>query len=361
MWPVSDLFLKALLAAPQFVAKVTVTVPGGSPVEVQLESGQLTVDSSQNIRRQCNLTVQGDSDTYDLIMTPGSILDISAGVRYSSATELVPVFHGEVTGGTQDLGAGTVAITGGDMMVRLARNAFTTVYPAVANSTRVATISAAVTAAIPGTIILNTSSDTGTVGTATSWASQQSPVNIISDLTKDGGTEGFFRPDGAFVIRDRPVLDSPPVWTLSRTLKTAQRARPTGSLVNAVVVTPGAADGSQTWPAQVIELTDTSSPLHKSKIGVSPYFWSSPTAETVTDALIAGRALLTQLVGASTTLALGSVTNPALEGGDVMTVIAPGLGQEPAQSFRHFVDAYTLDFTTGSMSLGTRTAQVASA
>jgi hypothetical protein len=357
VWAVTSTFLQTIQTAPSFTQQATFTPPGGTPITVPIEEGSVSLASTQNTRRTCDLTVTGGSDVYQAIMAPGTILDLTMGLQYASSSELVPVFHGELTEGDQDLGAGTIALQGGDMAVRLARSKFLNAW-SPSNYDRVEAIATAVRAAVPGTVVLNLSTDTGTVGKGTSWASQASPLDVIGDLTKDGGTEAFFRPDGVFVIRDLPVVDSSPVWTLSRTLTAAARERPLDSLYNAVVVTPAATDGSQKWPQQVVELTDTSHPLHKSKIGFAPYFWSSPTIVSQGEARTAASAMLSRITGATQTLNLGSVSNPALDGGDVITVLAPPLGQEPAQSFRHFIDSFSLDLPSGAMTLATRSTQV---
>lgn len=357
MWVVSTEFLEAIVTAPQYVVSATFTQPDGTHGPLTIQSGTVKVDSTQNIRRTCDLVVLGGSAFYQQLMTPGTVLDLACGVSMGGVRELVPVFHGEVTDGKQDLGGYSISLSGGDMAVRLARNRFATAFTP-GNVTRVAAIRAALQSSMPGATLVDLSSDRGVITAATSWASQASPVDVFSDLSKDGGTEVFQRPDGVWVLRDRPVIDSGTVWTLQRSLKTASRERPLDALYNAVVVTPSASDGSQTWTQQVVELTDATHPLHKSKIGFSPYFWSSPTAGSAAAAVAAGQSILSRITGATQTLDLSLVANPALEGGDVVTVIAPAVGQEHAQAFRHFIDGFSFDLATGSMTASTRSTQV---
>ena len=129
-------------------------------------------------------------------------------------------------------------------------------------------------------------------------------------------------------------------------------------LYNTVVVRPSTTDGSQTWTQQVVQITDTTNPRHPDKIGVVPYFWSSPTIQNAGQAITAAYTILFRVLGTTETLDLGLISNPALDGNDVIRVITPQVNQDPADIFQHFVDTFTLDLVTGSMSLGTRSQAV---
>lgn len=359
MWAVSSQFLEGIVTAPQFVVAASFTPPGGTATALTVESGSVKVDSTQNIRRTCDLVVTGGSTLYQQLMAPGTIIDVRSGVSMGGVQELVPVFHGEITDGKQDLGGFSISLSGGDTAVRLTRNRFASAFTP-GNVSRVTAMRLALQTSMPSATLLDLSTDRGAITAATSWASQASPLDVFSDLSKDGGTEVFQRPDGQWVVRDRPVIDSGSVWTLQRSLKTASRERPLDALYNAVVVTPSASDGSQTWTQQVVELTDTTHPLHKSKIGFSPYFWSSPTAGSAAAAIAAAQSILSRIAGATQTLSLDLVANPALEAGDVLTVIAPAVGVEQAQAFRHFIDGFSFELSAATSSASTRSTQVVS-
>lgn len=359
MWPVTPQFLASLTAAPLLQTVFTYTVPGGQPVTCDVESGSITVDSSQVVRRQGQVTITGDVSTYQAVSTPGTIVDIQHGVRYGNITETVPVFHGEITTPAQDLGGATVALTLGDMSNRLGAEQFITPYSPVLNTLRTTAIANLVTAAIPGIQIVNTCSDSGFLSGNLSWQTSQSPTDVITALAKDAGAEAFFLPDGSYLIRDRPVLNSSPVWT-TRQAVSATRTRPTDQMFNTVVVQPGTSDGTQKWTQQVVSITDTTSPLYFSKIGVRPYIYQDNSSLSTAQAVIGAQAILSQFEGTSESLALGLVNNPALEGSDVIGVAVPGINLEPPQFFRHFIDNFSLDLQTGAMTLATRTTQLGS-
>ncbi len=356
MWDVSDRFLAALAKPHRVATEVTFTPPGGDVVQLSLKAGTVTNDAQARTRRTARLNMFGTRADYELLNTPGGVLHIDHGIKFGSDSELVPVFHGELTGAAQELGDGSIAVRCGDMNTWLTRTDFLKPYAPAAGLLRTTVITNIVKAAKPGVTVLNTATDTGTVQSPV-W--DKSRTDAINDLTKDGGTEAFFRPDGVFLIRDQLTLSSAPAWTITPgsggTLKPGvTRERPMDRLYNTVVVRPSATDGSQKWKQQVVQVTDLTHPRHPSKIGVVPYVWASPTARTAAAARSAGRKLLARVLGTTETLALESLSNPALEAGDPIRVITPALRLEPAQAFQHFIDSYTLDLSSGGMSLNTR-------
>lgn len=355
MWPVTDRFLSAILATPSYITTATFTPPGGTATAVQVEGGSIRLDESSRVRRTGGLTIYGGADVYRLVNTLGGVLHIDHGLKFGRDSETVPVFHGELTETAQELGGGSIGLTLGDLMVRVGRSRFLTPFSPAAAMTRTDAIANIIQGAIPGATVINRSSDTGTVGSGVVW--QDSRTDALTDLTKDGGTEVFQLPDGTFIIRDVRTLSGSPDWVVSRSLESASRKRPADKLYNTVVVRPSAADGSQTWTQQVAQITDVTHPRHPDNIGVVPYFWDSPTAQSAAAALAAAQSILSRVLGTTETLDLSMITNPALEGGDVLRVIAPGIGQEAAQAFKHYLDSFSLDLVTGSMGAGTRSAE----
>jgi len=357
MWAVTAQFLQAL-QFPQIRSSIfTYTMPGGTAKVLQVQAGSVGVDWAQRIRRTCSLTVLGSQADYVAMATPGTVFRVTHGLIMGSTTELVPVFTGEQTAGAQRMGDGTISLSLADHGNWLARARFLIPYAPVATTLRTQAISDIVTSAKPGTTILNLSSDTGTVGIQNVWT--DSRLDAITALCRDGSADGFFRPDGVFVIQDLPTPSTASSWTAAGIIESGDRKRPMDKLYNTVVVRPSATDGSQTWTQQVAQITDTGNPRHPNYIGVVPYFFASPTASTAAVAMGIAQGILYKVMGTTETLSLGMISNPALDGGDVIRVIAPAVGSDPAQIYQHFVDTISLDLNTGSMSLGTRSQAVA--
>lgn len=354
MWPVTNLFLEALRKPQKRITTGTYTVPGGEPVEIRFKSGRVSLSDQNRIRRRADITVFGRTADYQAMMTPGTLFRIEHGLRMGNITETVPVFCGEVNRGRQLFGggAGEIVLPLLDLGGWLARSDFVEPFAPSAGTTRIQAITDVVQDARPGTTVIVTATDTGTIGRNQMWTGSR--WDCISDLTADGGTEAFFQPDGTFLIRNQPTLSTPSSWSPNGVLSAAARERPMERLYNTVVVRPSATDGSQTWTQQVVSITDPAHERHPDKIGVVPYFLPSPTASTAAIAQRAGQLRLSRVLGTSETLNLGLISNPALEGGDVIRVVTPQIGNEPANIFQHIVDSFAFDVMTGGMSLSTR-------
>jgi hypothetical protein len=356
VWPVSERFLEALRSPHTLRTVVTVTPPGGVATPVEVVSGSITVDAASRVRRSGSLTLYGDQAMFELVSTPGAVVQVLHGLAFGSSVELVPVLTGELSSPAQQVGVGRISVRLVDFGQRVSRCRFTTPYLGVEAATRPATIAAVVTDAVPTVAVSNTSTDVGTVGAGRTW--KENRWDVVTDLALDGGTEAFFRPDGSFTIRNAPQITDPYVWTVNAgdggVLISAGRERTLDRLYNTVIVRSSATDGTQAWDPQTVEVTDTSSPLHSSKIGVAPYFFASPTATTSGEAVAVGQRLLERLTGLQETLSVQSISNPALEANDVVRIITPRTGVDVPEILTHFIDSISFDLVSGSMSLGTR-------
>lgn len=359
MYPISDRFVAALRKPQTRSTVVTVTPPGGSAqtLRVRREDGNtVTLDSNQRIRRKALLSVYATAAQYEAIAAPAALFRVTHGLAYGpNLTELVPVFTGELTRAARVIGGGdvgTVALPLQDLGGWIDRTRFLTAWTVAAGTARWAAIAAMVTDSRPGTVVTNLSTAGGSTGADQVFT--DSRWDAIGALATDGGLEAFFGPDGAFVIRDAPLTTTTPIWTATGTLKSVSRERPLDKLYNTVVVRPSASDGSQTWSQQIAQVTATSNPRHPSKIGVVPYFYASPTIQTSDQALAVAVKMLDRVLGTTESLNLDAISNPALEGSDVILVGTPAINTERARSFRHFIDTASLDLIGGGMTLATR-------
>lgn len=334
---------------------VTVTPPGGATTTLKLKSGSVYADQGARVRRKANLEVFAAPTEYAAIVTDGALIRITHGINYGSVSELVPVFAGEFIDGTQQLGNGTLSFAAADLWTWIIRCRFASPYSPTPTLTRRQVISAVVLAARPTTVINDTATDTGLVGTAV-W--EDSRADCITDMATAGLMEAFFAPDGTFTIRDQPTLTSASVWSINAgrggTLKTAARRRPKNQMYNSVKVSPSASDGTQTWAPQTATITDLSSSRHPNLIGLSTYKYANPTLPTAADAMAVATRKLALFEGDAETLELGAVSNPALDAGDVIRVITPTINEQPAVIFQHFIDSLSLDLVGGDMRAATR-------
>jgi hypothetical protein len=356
MYQVSARLEETLHAVHRIYNRVTATAPGKAPLEVAFKGGDVTVDPSSQVRRKCSLQVVGSPETFELIATPGTLFEVDHGVLVDQTQEWHRLFTGTLVGDAeQPIGESAITLPLADYGHKLSYR-FVSPFLAASGTKRVDIITSAVQYARPGTTVLDLSTDAGTVHAPIVWT--ESVGDLIGDLSTDGGTDGYFRPDGTFVIVDRPTVSDEAVWTIASgeggLLKSGSRTRPFDRLYNTVVVRPSASDGSQTWTQQIVQVADINHPRHPSKTGVVPYFWSSPTIQNAAGAVAAGQKILDRVLGVTTSLSLDTVLHPGLEGYDVIRAALPHLNSAPGETYTHSVDGIRFSLATGGMSLTTR-------
>lgn len=358
MWAVSPAFLQALTQTHTLTSTCTLTSPGTPSLPLTLAGGTVSVASGQLIRRTAQLQIAGGSDVWARLASPGARISVQHGVDYGGGQrELVPMILGELSSAATDLGDGLIAVSLADLGQRLQASSFLTAYTPATTAGRIATVISAVQAAIPGITVTSTASDTSQLGTSNTWPSDR--AGMIQALLTDAGAEGFFTPDGNFLIRDLPTVTNQPAWTFTTgpggTITSQTRNRPLDKLYNTVIVTPANLDSSQTWTQVVAQITDTSNPRHPNYIGVRPYTWGSPTILTLAQAQAVAGQLLAKVQGSTESLSLGAVSNPALEAGDVIRATNPlDVGVAIVQQL---IDSFSIDLATGAMTAATRSGQ----
>lgn len=359
MQNVSARFL-ATIGKPQRRKTVcTITPPGGDSITANLVAGNVSVDDSANIRRRGKLTVIGKDDVFEAAATPGARVHVRHGFAFGgSDEELVSVFTGTIQKGEQDFGArrGRLEFPVMDLGERLTRN-FLRPYQPVNLTSRLAAIQAVVSEADPGVQFdVSAVGSGGTITTGAMW--DDSMWGCVNDLAAEAGWQAFYGPDGRFVIRPAATVADRPVWSPRGVITSLRRERPLDRLYNTVVAIPSASNGAQTWARQVAQVADPTHPRHPSKIGVVPYFLPMPTAKSATTALAAAQLRLSRVLGMTESLSADMISNPALEGGDVIRPIVPEVGTSPARIFQHYLDRFDLDMETGLMTLATRSQEV---
>lgn len=354
MWALSERFLDALKYPHQIVTRVTCTI-GSSVEEVPItRAGTVTVDGTNRVRRRANISIIGSRSFIKKMRTPGAVFRINHGLRFTSDEELVPVFTGELSPGGQGFGVQEAAFTLLDWGAWLARTPLTSPYTPVSTTSRVAAVQTLVAQGRPGTTFVNEVGGGGQVGQSRMWEGNR--LDAISEILRDATAVGFFLPDGSWVTRRLPTLETPAVWTIAPgdggTLSGGSNNQALEVGPNTIIVRPTA--WWQSWTQQVVSITDTNDPRHPSKVGVIPKVVESATLGTAVEARLLGRAQLSAWEGVQDNLQLDAISNPALEAGDVIRVITPTVGEDAAEAFQHYVNGFTLNLATGGMSVSTR-------
>ena len=355
-------FAAALNISHKRITTATVTVPGGVPVAVDFEPGA-TISAASTIgpRRTASVSLapQPGVNLYEIVSTPGALFDIFHGIDFGAGDrELIQVFHGEAASGGVNIIDGQISLTLVDMWVRLERCRLPYPYT-LSPGYRPAIISARVTDAMPGTTVLQLAPNGPLISTGL-WDTDR--TQVIKDLANDGSLDCYFDPTGTFIIRPEPIImPSAPVWTYTTgvvgNLEAASRTRPFDRLYNSVVVKP--IDDTQTWAQQTVTISDPNNPRHPDKIGVVPFYYSSPTILNVGQALSTANTFLQRVQGTTETLSIDALGNPAQEIGDTVAVQHPATDTDPGFAAAHLVDGFTLQLDTGGMDVATRSTDIA--
>lgn len=355
MWAVSQRFRDTVAQNHQIASTCSITTPGGVTQGFPIAAGTVSVDRTQQIRRTAPaLLVQGGTVAFDLLSTPGTQVTLNHGFQWAGTDqELVPILTGELTTAALQVGDGLISLAVADRWQKLVASTRLAPYTPATTARRVDEIIAAVQGVFPGITIRNTSSDTGTVGTAQAWTSL---ADMVSSFATDGATEVYFGPDGALVLRNLPQVTDTPAWTIKTgpggTLKALTRTRPLDKLYNTVVLTPATADPSQAWTQVVAQITDTANSRHPNRIGVRPYPYASPTALTVAQAQTVAAQILSKIQGTTETLTLSAMGMAALEAGDVVRVLTPADNGDVIVN--HLLQQFALDLAAGDMTASTQ-------
>lgn len=356
MWTVSQDFLDSIPAGSRVVVTAELDTDG-TITTLQVVTGSVS-GQDQNVRRTFSGSFSHESlsayELYDLVSFDAAILSVSVGFDWGGVTEVVPVFMGRISRASLSMSDAHVSVSAADFGYDLAQQKFFPALTQAASMTRRAAIAAIVADVFPGITVSDSATDTGTLLSEQTWTGSR--WDAIKSLATDGNMECFFGPDGSFIIRDLPTIGTAVYLFKTHeggTITGFDRERPLDKLFNAVVVKPATTDGSQTWTPVTAEITDVTSPRHKSRIGVRPLEISSSTATSIGASTIAGEKLL-QVQGRTETVSLDSIANPALELGDTVQVVAQAWHEVPTVALTHLVDGFTFDINKWSMSLSTR-------
>lgn len=348
MYPVSLSFLAALRTGHTALTRVEVWY-GGSLVipDLAISGGSVSMDGAPGgVRSTLSLTSARDTADvlWDLLAPTGTEIHPYRGIRFiDGTTEWVPL--GVFVVDSQKMGYGvdgTIELTAPDRYAQVQRARFlqptTTSGGAVSEAIRLAVVAVAVAA----------------TNTATSSATTKAQVwdrdrdQAIDELTKAAAAELFFDRAGLIVARNIPKLTNAAVWNIgageSGVLVDADRERDRSRTFSVVVAICEAVDGSAPWVPQFAFDADPASPTYcAGPFGYVPTWISSPLLTTAAQALAAAKAVLSRASGLAAQVTLDSAVNPALDPGDVITVVFPGGKVE-----RHLIDSLTIPLDVGT-------------
>lgn len=361
MWPLSAAARIALGQSHDMTARVTIySSTAGVVPDLPIAGGQVDADATSHVRRSATLHADPrywPASPLDLLAPFGSEAVIEYGIVLSSGLiEWVPLgrFVLEETSRTRP------PSTKADLTVKLVDRAARVAEDRLEAPAQ--TVSGATTVAEIRRLIQETLGSAVPVNDLTGSSQLAAVIEIPKDRWADGveklalsiGAECFFDVLGQGLIRPTPTLADPPVWVVttggSGSMLTAVDKLSRGLVYNRVVASGQRTDSTLPVYAAVSDTDPASPTYYGGPFGKKPRFYSSGLLTTVGQCTTAATALLNRAKGVGVQVDLEQLVNPALEPGDVITVI------QDDTTTTHLLDKVPIPLTPdGTQKLGTRT------
>lgn len=344
----------------RLVHEVTVTVPGGEPVELTIaakDSGGMlevkqSLDKGSRWSAELGVIRMPRQNTEQLVKTPGAIFRIRYGFHFGGQT------YAWVNAGVYELGKAPKVSRGSilqlslldqwqtlEQMRLLSPRTFST-----GGRIRIA-IAMLVRDAMPDVTIIQRGTDNPLLDE--SLPIERSRTDGINDLATAGNLSAYFNRDGDFVIA-QVVADDADAAAFTNgvraTILDLSHEEIYTRLYNAVRVIP---NGDAVFTPHTVNIADTDSPLHRSKIGVRPAFWA--TAISSGTARINGaRKRLENLIGRRSKFSVSTFARGDLDVGMWITALQAPTWSDQMRSYRGVIDEIAYDALTAETKITAR-------
>lgn len=366
-WTVSPEFSRSVAVGGRIICNGTVMV-GGTSYPLKLTDCSVTLQEG-NVRRSCSMSAipdlsngQRTDDLYDLLSSDLATFRIVAGFQWGPGrSETVAAFTGRATEVGASQGSGKVTISASDFAADLAAIDLIPAVTQASTMTRRDAIKAIIADCFPDAMIVDTSTDTGTLGSDQTWSGKA--WDAINTMAADGGIDVSAGPDGNWYMRDEPEIGNPVrLYRMgpAGTVKSIDRRRPLDKMYNRVIVQPSATDGSQGWDSVTYDITslDPTSPRRSALAGVRVKTITSPTA-SVDEAVALAVRTMKRAMGRTEKLSTAMFLDPSVDLYDTVQIVGQREADGGVIAVNHLVDGATFDILSGgkaawSSSLSTR-------
>lgn len=331
-------------------AKIRATAFGatvGMLEGLPISGGEVVVDAKSQVRRTATVTVADPSlwpaNPLDILSPFGAELLVEYGVVISrTRTEWIPLIRGVISEADRarsfQASDGVVSLTLSDRSIKVAEDRFDAPTQTVSGATTVAEITRLIQQTLPTATVIDKTGSTQVA--AVMEIERERWADGIEKLADSLGAEVFCDPTGNFVIRYQPQITDATVWEI--------KSGPGGILVrkdekltrdtvyNRVVATGERVDGTPPVRDGVSDTDPLSPTFYGGSFGRKPRFYSSPLLTTTGQCTTAATAILARAKGIQASVTIQSITNPALDAGDVIRVVDQGRTQT------HIIDRVTI-------------------
>ena len=373
MYPTSAAFKAAVLTDHVVISKAEVWSSDRKLIDFDIDTGKVSVTTSNAVRRSCEVHVSTDrtsdnlvpDDGFDFIAPFGNQLRLYRGIQYTDGTEeYVPLGVFVITEvDVKDTNEGvSMVIRGEDKSIIVSRNKWTSAYQMV-NGTLEASLTA---------LLQNRYADITTDFPVTNISVNQIVLGSDSNLDpwKDAvgiaqlvGYDLYFDVNGVCTMKQFPTLDAASVVATYKegsgtTITSLDRKISTKETYNGVVYT---VEGSQVTTPVRVEIwdEDPASPTYRYGVfGSVPTFVTTNLISTSAEAIKAASLLLNTYIGQQEVINFESIVDPSLDVNDVVYVNSEGAKVDRTV----IIDSMDIPLEyTGSLNVATRVVRIVGA
>lgn len=339
MYPTSAAYKTAIKTNHIVIAKAEVWSEDRKLITLDIDTGRVSVNTNNAIRRTCEIHLTTTRDTTNLVpdngfdyLAPfGNQLRLYRGIQYTSGTqEYVPLGVFVITDvKVSDTNDGvSMVINGEDLSIIISRNKWTSTYQML-NGTLEASLTALLQNRYPDILTdfptTNISINQILLGADTGLDPWKDAVYIASLV----GYDLYFDVKGVCTMRQFPTLDAASVVATyeegnGTVVTSLDRTISTKETYNGVIYT---VEGSQVTTPIRVEVwdEDTTSPTYRYGVfGSVPTFITTNLIGTSADAIKAASLLLNTYIGRQEQIDFKSIVDPSLDVNDVIYISSNG-------------------------------------
>ena len=339
MYPTSAAFKAAVITNHKVVAKAEVWSADRKLLDLSIDSGRVTVNTSNSVRRTCEIHLTTDRTTANLVpdngfdyLAPfGNQLRLYRGIQFNDgSTEYIPLGVFVITEvNVADTNSGvSMTIMGEDKSIIVSRNKWTSPYQMV-NGTLESSLTTMLQNRYPD-IEIDFPTTNVTVNQVVLGAdSQLDPWKDAVLIAQLVGYDLYFDVKGVCTMKQFPTLDAASVVATYKegsntTVTEIKRNISTKETYNGVIYT---IEGSQVTTPIRVEVwdEDTTSPTYRYGVfGSVPTFISTNLIGTSAEAIKAASLLLNTYIGAQEAIDVTAIVDPSLDVNDVIYIKSSG-------------------------------------
>ena len=370
MYPTTTKFKAAISLNHKVVVYAEVWNSERKLIDLNIDTGKVSVTANNNIRRTCEIHLTTDRTTTNLVpatgfdsLAPfGNQLKLFRGIEYDDGTtESIPLgvfVMTEVKVTDRNEGVDMV-IRGEDKSIIVSRNKWTSAYQ-MTNGTLEASLTALLQNRYPDIKIdfpiTNVTVNQIVLGSDSSLDPWADAVNIAQLV----GYDLFFDVKGVCTMKQFPSLDASSVVATYKegsgtTVTQVDRNISTKETYNGVIYT---VEGSQVTTPIRVEIWDdnTASPTYRYGVfGSVPTFITTNLLNTSAEAIKAASLILNTVIGAQEQIDFSSVVDPSLDVNDVVYI--KSIGSKVDRTV--IIDSLDIPLEyTGTLSVKTRVVRI---